>query len=164
MRLAFALALFLAVQAAAQTAPTVPDNLKPSAGATLILTLHATGDQDYSCDGSKWVFTHPDAELFDEQGKQVGTHFAGPTWEFAADSSRVIGKPIANATPDPDSVPWLLVQAKDHQGDGTMTKVAFIQRINTKGGKAPATGCDAGHKGQETRSHYTAEYLFYSAP
>jgi hypothetical protein len=163
MRLALPLTLFLAIRAVAQSAPTIPDNLKPPAGATLILTLHATGDQVYTCDGSAWTLAHPDARLFDDQGRQVGTHFAGPTWEYT-DHSRVIGKPIANAAPDPDSVPWLLVQAKDHQGEGVMQKVAFIQRLYTKGGKAPAAGCNSNQKGQETRTHYSAAYLFYSAP
>ena len=32
----------------------------------------------------------------------------------------------------------------------------------TKGGKAPATGCDAGHAGQEVRVPYSADYLFYA--
>jgi hypothetical protein len=164
MRLAFALILSLAVECSAQTAPTIPDNLTPPAGATLLHHLHATGDQVYACDGSAWVLSRPDAKLFDDSGQQVGSHFAGPTWEYAADHSRVIGKAIANATPDPDSVPWLLVQAKDHQGEGVMQKVAFIQRLFTKGGKAPSTGCDADHKGQESRSPYAADYLFYSAP
>lgn len=162
MRLALALILSFALPCAAQT-PTVPDNLKPPANATLLLELHSIGDQVYACDGSAWVLAHPDAKLFDNSGKQVGTHFAGPTWQYF-DSSRVTGKGIANATPDPDSIPWLLVQAKDHQGAGLMQKVAFIQRLNTWGGKAPSTGCNAGHKGQEVRSHYTADYLFYAAP
>jgi len=164
MRPVVPLILWIAVTCAAQTAPTVPDNLKPPAGATLLLHLHATGDQVYSCEGSAWVLSRPDAKLYDEQGQQVGTHFAGPTWEYAADHSRVVGKALAKASPDPDSVPWLLVEAKDHEGEGMMQKVAFIQRIDTKGGKAPATGCDADHKGAEARSHYTADYLFYAAP
>lgn len=163
MRIALALTLCLAVECSAQTTPAVPDNIKPPAGATLLLHLHATGDQVYTCDGSTWILSRPDAKLFDDYGKQVGSHFAGPTWEYT-DHSQVIGKPIANAAPDPDSVPWLLVQAKDHQGEGVMQKVAFIQRLYTKGGKAPAAGCNSNQKGQETRTHYSAAYLFYSAP
>jgi uncharacterized protein DUF3455 len=145
----------------AQNAPTVPDNLKPPAGASLILQAKAAGDQIYVCDGSSWTFSRPDARLFDEAGKQIGTHFAGPTWEHN-DGSRVIGKAVANATPDPDSIPWLLLEAKGHEGSGLLSTVTSIQRIETKGGKAPAEGCDAAHKGQETRAHYTATYLFYS--
>jgi hypothetical protein len=145
----------------AQNAPIVPDNLKPPEGASLILQANAAGDQIYVCDGSSWTFSRPDARLFDEAGKQIGTHFAGPTWEHS-DGSRVMGKAVANATPDPDSIPWLLLEAKGHEGSGLLSTVTSIQRIETKGGKAPAEGCDAAHKGQETRAHYTATYLFYS--
>jgi hypothetical protein len=139
----------------------VPDNLKPPAGAKLLLHLHAAGDQVYTCDGHAWVFSRPDAKLFDDSGNPAGSHFAGPTWEYA-DHSRVVGKPVANATPDTESIPWLLLRATDHQGEGMMQHVTSIQRVSTKGGKAPAEGCDAQHKGQEARSHYTADYLFYA--
>jgi hypothetical protein len=154
--------IFVAVVSArGQSLPAVPDNLKPSAGATMILEAHAVGSQIYVCDGSNWVFSRPDAKLFDESGKQIGSHFAGPTWELS-DGSRVTGKAIANATPDPDSVPWLLLEATGHEGNGLLSRVHSIQRIDTKGGTAPEKGCDAGHKGQETHAAYTAIYLFYS--
>jgi hypothetical protein len=145
----------------AQTLPTIPDALRPPAGATLIRQAQGVGDQVYVCDGSGWVLSRPDAKLFDDSGKQIGTHFAGPTWE-ATDGSRVTGKAVANATPDAESIPWLLLEATGHQGDGAMGRVTSIQRVATKGGKAPVVGCDAQHKGQETRSHYTAIYVFYA--
>lgn len=145
----------------AQTLPTIPDELKPPAGATLIRQAHGVGDQVYVCDGSGWVLSRPDAKLLDGSGKEIGSHFAGPTWE-ATDGSRVTGKAVANATLEADSIPWLLLEATGHQGDGVMARVTSIQRVATKGGKAPVAGCDAQHKGQETRSHYTATYLFYS--
>jgi hypothetical protein len=147
----------------AQSLPTVPDNLKPPGNETLAQHARAAGDQIYTCDGSSWVFTRPDAKLFAESGKQIGSHFAGPTWEWS-DGSRVMGKPVANATPDPDSIPWLLLTATDHQGDGAMSHVASILRLSTKGGKAPTGGCDASHKGKETRVPYSAVYFFYTRP
>jgi hypothetical protein len=107
------------------------------------------------------VLSRPDAKLFNDAGEQVGSHFAGPTWEWS-DGSRVIGKAVANATPDPDSIPWLLLTATDHQGHGVMEKITSIQRLSTKGGKAPAAGCNVSHKSQEVRSHYTAVYYFYA--
>lgn len=55
------------------------------------MKVHATGDQVYACDGSKWILRAPDAKLFDESGQQVGTHFAGPTWRWS-DGSQVTGK------------------------------------------------------------------------
>src|SRR5580700_519140 len=147
--------------ARAQNPPAVPDNLKPPADEALAYQARAAGDQIYTCDGSGWVFTRPDAKLFAESGKQIGSHSAGPAWEWS-DGSRVIGRAVANATPDSDSIPWLLLTATDHQGDGVMSHVSSIQRLSTKGGKAPSSGCDASHRGEETRVHYTAVYLFYT--
>ena len=43
-----------------------------------------------------------------------------------------------------------------------LSPVTSIQRLNTKGGKAPATGCDAAHVAQEVRVPYTANYLFFA--
>ena len=161
MRLLLAAITMVSLCASAQSGPTVPDNLKPPATEKLAREVRAEGDQIYNCDGSAWVFVGPEAKLFDENGKQVGSHFAGPTWEWA-DGSRVVGRPVANATPDPSSIPWLLLTATDHQGDGVMKLVSSIQRLSTKGGKAPATGCDQSHKGEKTRAHYTAIYRFYT--
>jgi hypothetical protein len=161
MRLLLASITLTGLCMSAQSGPDVPSNLKPPATERLARQAHADGDQIYSCDGSSWVFAGPDAKLFDENHKQVASHFAGPTWEWN-DGSRVVGRPVANATPDPDSIPWLLLTATDHQGDGAMKQVSSIQRLSTKGGKAPATGCDASHKGEKTRAHYTAIYYFYT--
>ena len=161
MRLFFAALIAAGVCACAQSLPAVPDNLKPPAAEKLARQAHAAGDQVYACDGSHWTLAGPDAKLFDDSGKQIGTHFAGPAWEWS-DGSRVMGKPVANATPDPDSIPWLLLTATDHQGDGAMKQVSSIQRLSTKGGKAPAAGCDESHKGEKVRVHYTALYCFYT--
>ncbi len=155
---------FLIIAAAARQ---VPPQLQPPAGEQLLLQVHAKGDQIYSCkaDGSQftWALKAPDAKLFDKDGKPFGQHFAGPSWE-ASDGSRVTGKAIANApSPDPDSIPWLLVTVVSHDGNGVLSRVTSIQRLNTKGGKAPASGCDAAHAGQELRVPYTADYFFYAS-
>jgi hypothetical protein len=160
MRLCFAALLVFDLCGRAQTLPAVPDNLKSPANETLAFHARAAGDQVYNCDGSTWVLSRPDAKLFAESGKQVGSHFKGPTWEWS-DGSRVRGRAVANAAPDPDSIPWLLLTATQYEGEGAMKNVSSIQRLSTKGGKAPSSGCDASHKGEETRSHYTAVYYFY---
>ena len=144
-----------------QSLVAFPDNLKPPSNERPILQANADGDQIYVCDGSSWMLSRPDAKLFADSGKQIGSHFAGPTWEYS-DGSRVMAKPVDTATPNPDSIPWLLLKATDHQGEGVMKGVTSIQRLSTKGGRAPATGCDAQHKGQEARSHYSALYIFYT--
>jgi hypothetical protein len=43
-----------------------------------------------------------------------------------------------------------------------MTQVTFIQRLNTKGGAAPADGCAvAGDVGKQALVPYTADYFFF---
>jgi Protein of unknown function (DUF3455) len=144
----------------------VPDQIQPPAGEQLLLQVHAKGDQVYICQEGvtqfAWALKAPDAQLFYKDGKPFGKHFAGPSWE-ANDGSRVKGKAVANVpSPDADSIPWLLVNIVGHEGSGVLSRATSIQRINTKGGKAPATGCDAGHVGQELRVTYSADYLFYA--
>jgi uncharacterized protein DUF3455 len=151
----------------AAVAQQVPPQLQPPSGEQLLLQVHAMGSQVYSCkaDGSQyaWTLKAPDAALFDKDGKPFGRHFAGPSWE-ANDGSRVTGKAVANApSPDPGSIPWLLVNIVSHDGNGVLSRATSIQRLNTKGGKAPASGCDAAHAGQELRVPYTADYLFYAS-
>jgi len=147
-------------------AQQVPAQIQAPANEQLLLQVHAKGDQVYTCKEGvtqfAWTLKAPDAQLFDKDGKPFGKHFAGPSWE-ASDGSRVTGKAIANApSPDADSIPWLLVNIVGHDGSGVLSRATSIQRINTKGGKAPASGCDAGHAGQEVRVPYSADYLFYA--
>ncbi len=142
-----------------------PAQLQPPAGEELLFQVHAESDQIYTCksDGAQfvWALKAPDATLFDNGGKPFGKHFAGPTWE-ANDGGRVTGKAVANVpSPEPSSIPWLLVSIDSHEGHGTLSRVTSIQRVNTKGGKAPESGCDEAHSGQEARVPYTADYLFY---
>ena len=145
----------------------VPPDLTPPEGAKLILRVVGKGDQIYSCQQLNarysWTLKAPEAQLFDKGGQVVGRHFAGPTWELD-DKSAVTGKVIARAeSTEKDAIPWLLLAAVDHSGKGVLTAVSNIQRLNTKGGKAPSTGCDEPHVGQETRVPYTADYLFYES-
>ncbi len=44
-----------------------------------------------------------------------------------------------------------------------MAGVTYVQRLDTTGGLAPATGCDASHVGDTARIDYTATYYFYKA-
>jgi Protein of unknown function (DUF3455) len=163
---AAALAVTSVVLSFSLAARQVPPQLQPPTTEQLLLQVHAKGDQVYTCKGDApqfvWTLKAPDAQLFDKDGKPFGKHFAGPSWE-AQDGSRVIGKAVANApSPDADSIPWLLVNIVGHEGAGVLARATTIQRLNTKGGKAPATGCDASHAGQEVRVPYSADYLFYA--
>jgi hypothetical protein len=153
--------------AAQQDTLPIPQQLQPPANEQILVRVHAKGDQIYTCKGDAaqftWVLKAPEAQLFDKDGKSFGKHFAGPSWE-ANDGSRVTGKAIANApSPDSESIPWLLVNVIGHNGsEGALSRVSTIQRVNTKGGKSPGSGCDASRSGQEARVAYQADYVFYT--
>ena len=144
--------------------PQVPPALAVPAGNKLAFYYDAIGVQIYGCDatatGYGWVFRAPDARLYGHKGKLAGTHYAGPTWQ-ANDGSTVVGTKVADYAADPTAIPWLLLGAASHAGQGRMTNVSYIQRLETAGGKAPATGCDANHVGEIARVDYTATYYFY---
>ena len=145
----------------------VPDALRVPVTESLAFKANAKGVQIYESRARKddpsryeWVFKGPEADLFDEQGKKIGRHFAGPTWE-SNDGSKVVGEVKGKAdAKDASGVPWLLLSAKAHEGSGVFSAVTYIQRVNTVGGKAPAE-CDEKSAGKEFRAPYTAEYLFY---
>jgi len=127
----------------------------------------ATGFQIYVCrpdaNGKPaWALKAPDAELFDEQGKPIGKHFGGPTWQLN-DGSQVTGKMAAKAdAPDPNTIPWLLVTVTGHSGSGKLSGVTSIQRLNTVGGLAPAVQECTSQSGEvEFKSSYSADYYFY---
>ena len=149
------------------TASAEEGQVTPPPGAALLLEVSADGVQIYVCEskqgGFEWTFKAPEANLFDKQGRQIGTHFAGPTWKMD-DGSAIVGEVIAKAdAPEPGAVPWLLLRAKGHEGSGTLSKAAFVRRTDTKGGLAPKTGCDASHLSQQARMRYSAVYQFFGA-
>jgi hypothetical protein len=79
----------------------VPPALQVPAGQKLTRMLHATGVQIYQCKASArdpsrytWVYQEPKADLSDRSGKDIGRHYAGPTWE-AEDGSKVVGDVVA---------------------------------------------------------------------
>jgi len=139
----------------------------PPADAVLLLELAADGVQIYACetkDGrAEWAFKAPEAMLFDRQGRQVGTHFGGPTWKLD-EGSAVVGEVVARAdAPEAGAIPWLLLRAKSHEGSGALSRVAYIRRAETKGGAAPKGGCDTSHASEPARMRYSAIYQFFSA-
>ena len=78
------------------------------------------------------------------------------------DSSSVVAARAAGATVDPAAIPWLLLNVTSHGGEqGKLSDIVSIQRLQTTGGNAPATGCDADHVGAEADVLYTARYFFY---
>jgi hypothetical protein len=150
--------------------PVVPDTLKVSPGEALSFAANAKGVQIYQCRAKtndatayEWVLKAPEADLFDGQGKRIGRHYGGPTWE-AIDGSKVVGQ-VKGREPstDANAIPWLLLVATKHEGNGVFSRVNSIQRLETVGGKPPAGGCDQSSLGNEVRVPYTAVYYFYTS-
>ena len=147
---------------------SLPDLIKVPGNETLLVAASASGVQIYECQAKEsdpgqyqWVFKEPEAQLLDVDGKKIGRHYAGPTWELN-DGSKVVGEVKAHvASTNTNAIPWLLLHAKSHEGDGQFSKVTSIQRVDTGGGVAPTTGCDKTNVGKEIRVPYTALYYFY---
>jgi hypothetical protein len=158
----------LAACAITTAAAAQPQTVAPPPGATQLLDAQAQGVQVYTCEpsanGYHWAFTAPDAWLFDPTGRQIGTHFAGPTWQLQ-DGSKIVGAVQAQAaSPEPNAVAWLLLRVTSHAGTGLLGNAGFVRRIDTHGGAAPTTGCDATQAKTQARMRYTARYVFYAAP
>jgi hypothetical protein len=160
LRLLFGLVVGVATTGAFGEEPRVA---APS-GDRLLLEATAQGVQIYACkkqgDSDRWVFVAPEAALFDASGRQIGIHFAGPSWQMA-DGSKIVGEVAAQASaPEPNAIAWLLLRVKSHEGSGVLSGVSAVRRIDTQGGTAPTTACDT----TQARMQYTARYLFYAAP
>ena len=154
--------LLLVLAGCASTAP-VPENLKPASGESLKSIVAAKGVQIYECREGRWLFVAPEADLFDQRGKLIGKHYAGPHWEATADGSKVIGKVKSRAdAPVAGATPWLRLSAKSVGGQGSFSDVTSIQRIATHGGVAPAGDC--AKTGMQARVPYTADYYFFGQP
>jgi hypothetical protein len=140
-------------------AQPAPGSIEAPPGARLLLEAKGDGAQVYACTDGHWVLKAPDAKLLDAQGREIGIHFAGPTWRLN-DGSEVKGKLIASQpAPDGKSIPWLLVGAVPGSGSGRFAAVAYIRRTETTGGAAPGEACVSG----ELPVPYTAKYSFYAA-
>jgi len=105
---------------------------------------------------------NPDAILYDATFAQVGTHGAGPHWT-SVDGSTVNGVKLQQDSTYEDAIPWLLLQASSTSGIGVFTDITYVQRLNTAGGTAPATGCNATTVNTDTRVSYSADYYFYTS-
>lgn len=130
-------------------------------GLTTVAFLHAEGVQVYECraasDGNlAWRAREPIATLIFE-GSTVGRHYAGPRWEYV-DGSLVQAK-LASSTlgASEDDIPWLRLDVVDQRGDGKLSGVTHVQRVNTRGGVARGP-CD--EAGAFRSVPYSADYVF----
>src|SRR5262245_19214628 len=131
-------------------------------GEALVANAHAVGAQVYECKTDSagklaWQFREPIATLLID-GKTVGRHYAGPTWEMS-DGSAVSAKATARAPgAAPGDIPLLKLEAIAWNGSGKLNGITTIQRLNTRGGSAEGA-CDS--SGTFLSVPYSADYAFY---
>jgi hypothetical protein len=101
--------------------------------------------------------------------------FGNPTWQSSFDSSKVWGQALQTipagsdaSCPNAGAIGCLLLQAIGSEqgpaGGKVMTKTTYIQRLNTNGGSAPASGCSVPTDvGKQTLVPYSADYYFFRA-
>ena len=179
--------------------PPVPPDLQVPAGTKAFLEGHAVGTQNYIClpcpnattpaamcpdaSGFAWILFTPEATLFNDDEKQIITHFFSPnpfengtiraTWHHSRDTSTVWAMTIASSSDPnfvaPGAIPWLLLQVVGTEpgptGGDRLTRTTFVQRLNTSGGIAPSTTecAQSTDIGKTAFVPYTADYFFYKA-
>jgi len=101
--------------------------------------------------------------------------FGDATWQSSFDSSKVWAQKTSfipagsdASCPNEGAIDCLLLQtigsAPGPTGGSTLTKTSFIQRLNTRGGSAPATGCTTqADVGRQALVPYSADYHFFRA-
>lgn len=126
----------------------LPANLP--GGNIRVATYFADGVQKYKARPKasnpaefEWVFVAPEAALYDVSNTTIGVHGAGPFWQISPDDY-IFAEHFTPArtapAPDAKSIDWLLLKPKTGTTPkGIFADVDYIQRIATKGGKAPAT-------------------------
>jgi hypothetical protein len=134
-----------------------PDTVVP------LLRLQGRGVQVFRCEprGSSyaWVFRLPEADLVDAAGKAVVRHGANFSFEHS-DGSRLLGSVVDfDDAPDTNSLRWLLLSTRSF-GQGALTGVTYVQRVNTTGGMPPPR-CEASQQNRLLRVDFSADFVFY---
>ena len=162
------LGIYGIAQSNANDNPQVSKKLQVPTDRRLVFKSPARGVQIYTCQQIpadqaqfEWKLKAPDAKLFDAQGKVVGKHYAGPTWE-ANDGSKIVAVVTAKEQAPNGSIPWLLLQVKSATGNGKFTNIKWVQRLNTTNG-IPSPECNRDRLNTEISIPYTADYYFYSS-
>ncbi|MFG1649330.1 DUF3455 domain-containing protein [Micromonospora sp. NPDC049275] len=139
--------------------PRIASSIKPPAGSRPVGAYVVTrGTQTYTCAGG--VFTGasvPEAQLIGTGGRVH--HFKGPSWQSERDGSLITAKKTAES-PRSGTIPELLLTVDTHAGSGILGNVAYVSRLLTSGGIAPAGACV---DGATTAVPYGALYVFWAA-
>jgi hypothetical protein len=147
---------------------SIPTELKVPEGQKLVLKVQAIGEQLYVCTQATepaaqgqwtWTLREPAALLRSDEGRVVGYHIKGPTWTLN-DGSQIAGEVQQKVSSPDGAIPWLLLKVKSHTGDGLMSKVNWIQRLETVEGTAPES-CSEAYRQTTLKVPYSAIYEFW---
>jgi Protein of unknown function (DUF3455) len=130
----------------------------------VVASFVGIGKQVYDCNAGAFTFREPVAGLL-SRGVQAAIHGKGPFWA-SLDGSHVDGSGAVSPPESPaytdlsKNVPWLkLVGTPTPNTTGVFSNVAFIQRLDTRGGVKPTGSCS----GTKTVAvDYTANYVFWA--
>lgn len=141
-------------------------NLHAAANERPAFMLSANGVMIYQCKATlpnpnvyAWLYVAPDATLYDG-GHEIARMTTPNLMESLGDGSSVSGI-VRAAQSSPGALPWTFAQAQAIGESGIFANVSSMQRVNTRGGLAPAAGCNADNEGAESRVAFTADYYFY---
>jgi len=162
---------------------SIPDAIAVPPGNEVFLVGHGSGTQNYIClpaaTGFDWVLFTPQATLFNDEDRQVVTHFFSPsppdsdptklvpTWQANDDSSVWAAKDASVPSPT-GSIDWLRLKTvatrPGRTGGDRLSDTTYILRVNTKGGTKPSAPCTASSNvGGKNCVPYEALYIFYRA-
>lgn len=148
----------------------LPAAVQVPAGHRVAMEAVGVGQITYECREKaamagqhEWVFVGPEATLQDRGGRAVGRYYGPPATWALQDGSSLTATQLAVAPAAPGSIPLQLVKANPATGSGALVGVTHIQRVQTRGGVAPARPCGAAEKGQREAVKYQADYVFWKA-
>jgi hypothetical protein len=146
----------------------LPALIQVATGNSLVLETKASGTIEYQCSKEqaplttyKWTMAGPKAELMDKEGDKVGDYSGPPARWAHEDGSFVTGSQVAVSPNGNKNIPLQLVKADVAGGQGVLTTISYVQRVNTKGGVAPSKKCSAENEGDKAEVKYSAEYRFW---
>ncbi|MEN9560678.1 MAG: hypothetical protein RLZZ502_1889 [Pseudomonadota bacterium] len=148
---------------------TLPESIQVGEGYKIAYEAVGLGTVLYRCTGLTeegrrryvWQFVGPDAKLLDREGVQVGTYTGPPTYFQLKDGSGTSANGMRVSSNGAGNLTLQILEAHSSNGNGALTGVKFIQRINTKGGAAPANGCTVQNTGAEQKVQFQADYIYW---
>lgn len=146
----------------------LPALIQVTAGNSVVLEATAHGSIIYVCrkekqplTAYKWIVAGEQAVLKDSEDKEIGTYSGPPARWSLDDKSFVNGSQVAASPNGAKNIPFQLVKADVAGGQGKLTAVSYVQRVNTKGGVAPHAKCSSDNDDEKVEVDYQANFIFW---